>query len=349
MRDINQLHPSLRQKIDELVTLCGKLDIYIGIGECLRTVAEQDALYAKGRTAPGNKVTNCKGSTYSSMHQWGVAFDFYLKMDVDGDGSVADDAFNNSTGLFQKVGGIGKSIGLEWGGDWTSIKDMPHFQLPDWGSTASKLKQIYGTPDAFKATWKSFDSVVPVAPSSPINGVGRVTAKSGLKIRSTTSTSGNGNQVGTIPYMGTCEIVRLNAATGSGVQWASVIYGNIKGYVAQKYLDVVVYPTASDVVQNAENVKDPVKEATQLSGYSKFPVQSAKLKDSKYSGSYSTTANLNLRTGAGTKNTNIILTIPKGDTVKNYGYYTLSGSTVWLLVEYGKYIGYVSMGYLKRK
>ncbi len=33
-------------------------------------------------------------------------------MDVDGDGSVPDDAFNNSTELFNKVGKIGQSIGL---------------------------------------------------------------------------------------------------------------------------------------------------------------------------------------------------------------------------------------------
>jgi len=28
------------------------------------------------------------------------------------------------------VGAIGKSVGLEWGGDWTRLPDRPHFQLP---------------------------------------------------------------------------------------------------------------------------------------------------------------------------------------------------------------------------
>lgn len=154
MREINDLHPRLQEKIVELKTLVRKeLKIEIGISECLRTKAEQDALYAKGRTVAGSIVTNCQGSTYSSMHQWGVAFDFYLIADVDNDGKTTDDAFNNQTKLFNKVGAIGKRIGLEWGGAWKSITDLPHFQLPDWGSTATKLKKQYGTPEKFFKTW----------------------------------------------------------------------------------------------------------------------------------------------------------------------------------------------------
>ena len=127
MRDVKQLHPDLQKKITQLQDLCKKNDIKIGISECLRTVAEQDSLYAKGRTKPGNKVTNCKGSTYSSMHQWGVAFDFYLIMDVDGDGKTSDDAYNNASKLFDKVGKLGQSIGIQWGGYWKYHVDKPHF------------------------------------------------------------------------------------------------------------------------------------------------------------------------------------------------------------------------------
>lgn len=155
MRDTKALHPDLQLKIMELDNLCKKNGITIGIAECLRTKEEQDALYAKGRTKPGPKVTNAPGYSYSSMHQWGVAFDFYLKMDIDGDGQISDDAYNNAKKTFNKVGELGKLIGLEWGGEWTSIKDLPHFQLPDWGSTASKLKSMYGTPEKFIATWKN--------------------------------------------------------------------------------------------------------------------------------------------------------------------------------------------------
>ncbi len=153
MRDITALHPRLQTKAALLKEECEKQGISILFSECLRTKAEQDALYAQGRTAPGNIVTNAKGSTYSSQHQWGIAIDFYINMDVDGDGDKKDDAFNNSTGLFGRVGAIAKSIGLGWGGDWTSFKDRPHLYLPDWGSTAAKLKNQYGTPERFMQAW----------------------------------------------------------------------------------------------------------------------------------------------------------------------------------------------------
>lgn len=161
-RDIAQLHPRLQDKARELINLCEKNGIKIAIGECLRTVAEQDALYAQGRTTKGSVVTNAKGTSYSSQHQWGIAFDFYIAMDIDGDGQSSDDAFNNSTGFFDKVGTLAKSIGLGWGGDWKSIKDRPHIYLPDWGSTPTKLKSIYGTPEKFFATWTKASTQTPV-------------------------------------------------------------------------------------------------------------------------------------------------------------------------------------------
>lgn len=146
MRDINALHPKLQSLIYDLKTECEKQGLKIGIGECLRTAEEQNNLYAKGRTKKGSIVTNARGSTYSSMHQWGVAFDFYR---ADGKG-----LYYNADGFFGKVGKIGKGLGLEWGGDWKSPVDLPHFQLPDWGSTPTKLKAGYKTPENFFKTWE---------------------------------------------------------------------------------------------------------------------------------------------------------------------------------------------------
>lgn len=256
MRDIKQLHPNLQGKIINLQNLCQENGISIGIGECLRTVKEQDALYAQGRTKPGAKVTNAKGSTYSSMHQWGVAFDFYLLMDVDGDGKVSDDAFNNATKLFNKVGKLGQSIGLEWGGSWKNPVDMPHFQLPDWGSTTKVLKSTYGTPDRFISTYGET-----------------------LKTNDTVKVS------------------------------------------------PVITPSKTQ-----------------------FVVESAKRKNKTLAGTYITTANLNLRAGAGTSKP-VLLTIPKGSKVICYGYYNVLdiSEPFWLFVQYGKYTGFVSHKYLSKE
>lgn len=147
MRDTTQLHPELQAVIPKFLSKCKAQGLIVSIGECFRSVAEQDALYAKGRTASGSIVTNCKGSSYSSPHQWGVAFDFIRN---DGKG-----AYNDNDGFFAKVGSVGISLGLEWGGNWTSFKDKPHLQLPKYlpNSTTTRLKKVYGTPDKFIKTW----------------------------------------------------------------------------------------------------------------------------------------------------------------------------------------------------
>lgn len=145
-RDITMCHPRLQVLAEKLVAEGKKQGLIIKIGECFRSATEQDALYAQGRTAAGNIVTNAKGSSYSSMHQWGVAFDVIRN---DGKG-----AYNDNDGWFGRVGRLGKSLGLEWGGDFKSPVDKPHFQLPDWGSTADKLKKLYGNVDNFKKTWE---------------------------------------------------------------------------------------------------------------------------------------------------------------------------------------------------
>lgn len=146
MRDITLCHPKLQMKAGQLIEECGRQGLRIAIGDTLRTVAEQNALYAQGRTRPGTIVTNSPGSSYSSYHMWGTAFDIYRN---DGKG-----AYNEEGRFFERVGGIGKNIGLEWGGEWKSIVDKPHFQLPDWGSTTAGIKKLYRTPEEFMKTWR---------------------------------------------------------------------------------------------------------------------------------------------------------------------------------------------------
>ena len=155
MRDITLCHPRLQKLAGEWLRECEKEKLSVAISETLRTALEQDLLYAQGRTRPGKIVTNAKGSEYRSQHQWGIAFDFYLTMDVNGDGKIADDSYNDSTGLFERAGTLAKKVGLAWGGDWASIKDKPHLYLPDWGSTPDRLIREYKTPEHFIKTWKT--------------------------------------------------------------------------------------------------------------------------------------------------------------------------------------------------
>ena len=152
MRDITLCHPRLQKLATELIQKRSAQGLQIKIGEALRTGSEQDTLYAQGRTTPGSIVTNAPGSSYSSYHQWGTAFDIYR---ADGCG-----AYYDKDGFFSRVGAIGVSIGLEWGGNWKSIVDKPHFQLPDWGSSTSGIKKEFKTPEEFMKTWKEEEKVV---------------------------------------------------------------------------------------------------------------------------------------------------------------------------------------------
>lgn len=232
MKDVTQLHPTLQKKIKELKKLCADNGITIRITECLRTVSEQDALYAKGRTKPGSKVTNCQGKSYSSMHQWGVAFDYVIDQDTDKDGDVdINDLYCSK--LMNVVGKLGQSIGLEWGGSWKSIVDKPHFQLPDWGSTPTKLKSKYGTPAKFIATWANETKIT----KSNINKLFKktFTTTANLKMRTSPDTSDNGNVIQIlkkgVKVTGTGKYITVGTQ-----KWLEVKSGGRTGYCSKKYL-----------------------------------------------------------------------------------------------------------------
>lgn len=63
-RNINQLHPWMQYKIYLLKKECKKQGLQLGIGECFRSVKEQEDLYAKGRSTPGKIVTNARGKFF---------------------------------------------------------------------------------------------------------------------------------------------------------------------------------------------------------------------------------------------------------------------------------------------
>ncbi len=118
----------------------------------VRTVEEQDALFAKGRTAPGGIVTKARGGF--SAHNYGCGLDCTADGDHDKAGLQPDyhDAAYHDLGV-----GAG-AFGLEWGGIWTTIHDLPHIQLPlkahglDWAT----LLAIYHK-GGMKAVWARFD------------------------------------------------------------------------------------------------------------------------------------------------------------------------------------------------
>jgi peptidoglycan L-alanyl-D-glutamate endopeptidase CwlK len=85
-----------------------------------RNHREQEQLYAIGRNLPGKIVTNAKPG--QSKHNtvpskaFDIAFNFHGRIDWD-------------VLLFKDFAAIIKPMGITWGGDFKSIKDMPHFEI----------------------------------------------------------------------------------------------------------------------------------------------------------------------------------------------------------------------------
>lgn len=146
-RDKTKLHPELQKIVAQFEDRCKRAGLNVLVTETYRTEGEQIALYAKGRTEPGNIVTNAKYP--KSPHCWGVAFDFCR--------NVRGREYDDSDGFFKKCGEIGKSLGLAWGGDFKSFVDKPHLELKKYlpNNSVNTLIKQYGTPEKFIASWKS--------------------------------------------------------------------------------------------------------------------------------------------------------------------------------------------------
>jgi peptidoglycan L-alanyl-D-glutamate endopeptidase CwlK len=129
---IATLHPQVRPFARALILKAASIGINIKAISGLRTYAEQNALYAKGRTAPGPKVTNARGGF--SNHNFGIAFDI---------GVFKGTKYVPESSSYKAVGALGVELGLEWGGNWTTIKDEPHFQLrPAWARNGSESEML---------------------------------------------------------------------------------------------------------------------------------------------------------------------------------------------------------------
>lgn len=139
---IAKLHPLVRQEMTNIITECNKALTglsQVRISQGLRTFEEQNALYNQRP-----KVTNAKGG--QSIHNYGFAVDIVLIID----GKTASwDTFadwdNDKISDWTECVTIFKKFGWNWGGDWKSFKDMPHFDkkgFSDWKVLQQKPRDI---------------------------------------------------------------------------------------------------------------------------------------------------------------------------------------------------------------
>jgi peptidoglycan L-alanyl-D-glutamate endopeptidase CwlK len=117
-KNLVTVQPQLQKLGRELLRRLAAEGLTFKVIQGRRTPAEQAALYAKGRTAPGPKVT----WTLKSRHLTGRAIDLAL---FSGKNVVWESKH------YDTAGRIGEELGLVWGGRWKGGKtDKPHFELP---------------------------------------------------------------------------------------------------------------------------------------------------------------------------------------------------------------------------
>jgi peptidoglycan L-alanyl-D-glutamate endopeptidase CwlK len=148
IRTLNSLDPAFQPQAAVFIDRLKAAALSYTVIETLRTLAVQTAYYAQGREPLDavNKKRTLAGlclitaeenrraitQTMKSVHLDGKAIDV-VPLTIDGKipwvintQEIAD--------LYKKFGEIGRSVGLEWGGDWKPLDrwgigwDPPHYQ-----------------------------------------------------------------------------------------------------------------------------------------------------------------------------------------------------------------------------
>lgn len=116
-KNLATVNPKLAKLGEEHLRRLAEMGLTFKVTSGNRTQAEQDALYAQGRTAPGPVVT----WTRKSRHIGGRAYDLTL---FSGKNPVWESRH------YDTAGAVGEELGLVWGGRWKRSPDRPHFELP---------------------------------------------------------------------------------------------------------------------------------------------------------------------------------------------------------------------------
>ena len=132
LKMLKGVHPNLVNFMTELIKI-SPWDFKITAG--VRTAAEQNLEYQKGRTAPGSKVTKVDGYKLKSNHQikfdgLGYAADIGVIVNGEYKGNWKDFHYYQDIYNIAKKVGLLEKYGIEWGGNcWKTFKDGPHWQI----------------------------------------------------------------------------------------------------------------------------------------------------------------------------------------------------------------------------
>lgn len=133
-RRIEDLEPVTREMARCFLAKAEAAGLEVLVTSTLRTLTEQAALFALGRTRPGPDVTKARplgrkvtwARPGTSAHNFGMAVDFVPIY-------AGKPVWSDRSPLWHQLGELGEACGFEWAGRWPKrIREFPHLQRPSW-------------------------------------------------------------------------------------------------------------------------------------------------------------------------------------------------------------------------
>lgn len=125
-RDINELKPTAQKACRLFLKKCKEAGLNIFLTETYRSQARQNQLYAQGRTEPGKIVTWTLNSRHTSRRAWDIAV-------------IGKDLYDMA--VIRQAGAIGQSLGITWGGEW-STPDYVHFEITEDWTAPEEVEEV---------------------------------------------------------------------------------------------------------------------------------------------------------------------------------------------------------------
>lgn len=129
-RDLDLLHPDFRPQVDRFLARCAEAGLMVMVVETWRSAAAHEEDVKNGRSwVKASKHQNTiakKLGDLSAQFPAALAIDVapYEQYQLHGPDKLQ---WDGNDPVWQKLGKLGESLGLKWGGRW-KIKDMGHFQ-----------------------------------------------------------------------------------------------------------------------------------------------------------------------------------------------------------------------------
>lgn len=122
--DVSQLYPPFLAKMRLLAAATAARGQVYFANSTYRSVEQQDALYAQGRTKPGAIVTNARGG--QSAHNFAIAMDWTHDADNNAANGLQQDWTPEQ---YRVLAEEAVKLGLDAGFNWAGFPDRPHVNL----------------------------------------------------------------------------------------------------------------------------------------------------------------------------------------------------------------------------